>query len=183
MWTFFKKSQYVQYSTSNPFSIHRLLPGPGSPMHPSLSKAELHYNDYALQNHTLHHDSMYYNPPVYQVCSNPELILKYHLYTKSGTGTQKPCLFLMLHHISILSQPHETLWSCAILKPAAASTLTSSRFVIKTFKLPFAGPQGVLPTQILITKGFPRISSFDIARTTCRMLNRPPDINHKFYKY
>ena len=59
----------LQYSTSNPFSIHRLLPGPGSPMHPSLSKAELHYNDYALQNHTLHHDSMYYNPPVYQVCS------------------------------------------------------------------------------------------------------------------
>ena len=61
--------KYLQYSTSNPFSIHRLLPGPGSPMHPSLSKAELHYNDYALQNHTLHHDSMYYNPPVYQVCS------------------------------------------------------------------------------------------------------------------
>ena len=62
-------SKIFQYSTSNPFSIHRLLPGPGSPMHPSLSKAELHYNDYALQNHTLHHDSMYYNPPVYQVCS------------------------------------------------------------------------------------------------------------------
>lgn len=36
-------------------------------MHPSLSKAELHYGDYGLQNHGLHHDSMYYNPPVYQV--------------------------------------------------------------------------------------------------------------------
>ena len=56
----------------------------------------------------------------------------------------------------------------------SAQTLTS-RFVIKTFKLPFAGPRGVLPTQILITKGFPRISSFDIAalRASCRMLNRP----------
>ena len=55
-----------------------------------------------------------------------------------------------------------------------APTLTS-RFVIKTFKLPFAGPRGVLPTQILITKGFPRISSFDIAapRASCRMLKRP----------
>jgi hypothetical protein len=36
-------------------------------MHPSLSKAELHYGDYGLQQHGLHHDSMYYNPPVYQV--------------------------------------------------------------------------------------------------------------------
>lgn len=56
------------YPTSNPFSIHRLLPGPGSPMHPSLSKSDLQYGDYgSLQHHSLHHESMYYNPPVYQV--------------------------------------------------------------------------------------------------------------------
>ena len=48
-------------------SIHRLLPGPGSPMPSSLSKSDLHYGDYGLQHHGLHHDSMYYNPPVYQV--------------------------------------------------------------------------------------------------------------------
>ena len=56
-------------SAANPFSIHRLLPGGGSPMHhPALSKAELHYADYGLQNHaSLHHEAMYYNPPVYQV--------------------------------------------------------------------------------------------------------------------
>lgn len=58
-----------QYSTSNPFSIHRLLPGPGSPMHSTLSKSDLQYGDYSLQHHGLHHDSMYYNPPVYQVNS------------------------------------------------------------------------------------------------------------------
>lgn len=57
------------YPTSNPFSIHRLLPGPGSPMHPSLSKSDLQYGDYSLQHHSLHHDSMYYQPPVYQVPS------------------------------------------------------------------------------------------------------------------
>ena len=55
------------YPTSNPFSIHRLLPGPGSPMHSSLSKSDLQYGDYGLQHHGLHHESMYYNPPVYQV--------------------------------------------------------------------------------------------------------------------
>ena len=55
------------YPTSNPFSIHRLLPGPGSPMHSSLSKSDLQYGDYSLQHHSLHHESMYYNPPVYQV--------------------------------------------------------------------------------------------------------------------
>ena len=33
----------------------------------SLSKSDLHYGDYGLQHHGLHHDSMYYNPPVYQV--------------------------------------------------------------------------------------------------------------------
>ncbi|XP_023331889.1 forkhead box protein A1-A isoform X2 [Eurytemora carolleeae] len=56
-----------QYSTNNPFSINRLLPpGPGSPMHPGLSKSELHYGEYSLHNHALHHESMYYSPPVYQ---------------------------------------------------------------------------------------------------------------------
>ena len=56
------------YPTSNPFSIHRLLPGPGSPMHPSLSKSELQYSEYGLQHHLPHHESMYYQPPsVYQV--------------------------------------------------------------------------------------------------------------------
>ena len=71
-------------STTNPFSIHRLLPGPGSPgMHAassvlkSAAVADLshHYGDYGgggggLQghHHGLHgHESMYYNPPLYQV--------------------------------------------------------------------------------------------------------------------
>ena len=37
-------------------------------MHPSLSKSELGYGDYTgLQPHSLHHEAMYYQPPVYQV--------------------------------------------------------------------------------------------------------------------
>ena len=60
------------YPTSNPFSIHRLLPGPGSPMTSSLSKSDLQYADYGLQHHGLHHESMYYNPPVYQVSLSPQ---------------------------------------------------------------------------------------------------------------
>ena len=63
------------YPTSNPFSIHRLLPGPGSPMHSSLSKSDLQYADYGLQHHGLHHESMYYNPPVYQVSPESAIIL------------------------------------------------------------------------------------------------------------
>ena len=68
------------YPTSNPFSIHRLLPGPGSPMHPSLSKSELQYSEYGLQHHLPHHESMYYQPPsVYQVGPIPISILIYCL--------------------------------------------------------------------------------------------------------
>ena len=64
-------SSYPASVTSNPFSIHRLLPGPGSPMHPSLSKSDLGYGDYSgLQPHSLHHEAMYYQPPVYQVGEN-----------------------------------------------------------------------------------------------------------------
>ena len=66
-------SSYPASVTSNPFSIHRLLPGPGSPMHPSLSKSDLGYGDYSgLQPHSLHHEAMYYQPPVYQVGENPD---------------------------------------------------------------------------------------------------------------
>jgi Forkhead domain len=71
-------------SATNPFSIHRLLPGPGSPgMHSAAASNALksatatdlshHYGDYGgggLQSHHhgLHgHESMYYNPPLYQV--------------------------------------------------------------------------------------------------------------------
>jgi hypothetical protein len=72
-------------SATNPFSIHRLLPGPGSPGMHSASNAlksatsatdlSHHYGDYGgggggLQSHHhgLHsHESMYYNPPLYQV--------------------------------------------------------------------------------------------------------------------
>jgi hypothetical protein len=66
-------------SATNPFSIHRLLPGPGSPgMHAasalkSASDLSQHYMDYgsggSLQaQHGLNtHESMYYNSSLYQV--------------------------------------------------------------------------------------------------------------------
>jgi len=67
-------------STTNPFSIHRLLPGPGSPgMHAasalkSASDLSQHYMDYGSGGGSLHaqhglntHESMYYNPALYQV--------------------------------------------------------------------------------------------------------------------
>ena len=94
------------YPTSNPFSIHRLLPGPGSPMHSSLSKSDLQYADYGLQHHGLHHESMYYNPPVYQVSQDSPIILNKLCKLPPGrTGLPWEDILIKFRPRNLLQQP------------------------------------------------------------------------------